>query len=409
MKNALPNSLSLIQKAESLIPGGTSTLAKSFCRMYAPDTPCFATRARGAYFEELEGRKWLDCDMALGTVVWGHCHHRVNLSIIKQVSLGHNFSVPSYLESLVAEKILNRLGSFSSLRFCKNGADAVSAAVRIARAYTSRPRIVAGSYHGWHDWCAYHHYRGVRRLGIPEPVGNLTSWLEDESLASVRKALSLHDDVAAVVVCPEHWTRDDLQEILLLCKLKGTLLIFDEVKSSIRFSRAGVAGAVGIGPDLLCLSKGLANGLPLAAIVGQREVMSLCDDVRFTSTYATEALSLAAANACEDLLMKQVHWPPWREKAEALMRILSNEIEEHTLQNDLAVYGYHGCFRVGTPQVPAAEDKFRRHFVLTLAKKRIFSAGYILLSVAHNSKHLARIEMAARSAIRTWAERLRGK
>lgn len=398
------DSMAWLRKAELLIPGATSTLAKSPSRMFPPATPCFATRARGAYFEDLEGRKWLDCDMALGTVVWGHAHHLINSSVIKQVYLGHNFSVPSHLEVRVAEKILNRLGSFSSIRFCKTGADAVSAAVRIARTYTGRPHIVAGTYHGWHDWSAYHHYGCSDRLGIPHSAGALTFWLTKETLHAAQAILNVQDDVAAVVVCPEHWKQEELRGLLALCALKGAMLIFDEVKSSLRFGLRGVAGSVGVRPDLLCLSKGLANGLPIAAIVGQREIMTLCNDVCFTSTYATETLSLAAANAAEDMLMSQVQWPPWKESAEALMQTLNEEIERNSLQGQLVVSGYHGCFRVGTPSTSAMQDSFRTHFILALAEERIFSTGYVLPSAAHTSEHLNQIERAARASIRSWRE-----
>jgi glutamate-1-semialdehyde 2,1-aminomutase len=398
----LEGSLAWSLKAESLIPGGTSTLAKSHSRMFPPATPRFAVRAQGAYFEDIEGQKWLDCDMALGTVVWGHCNREINLSIMRQIRLGCNFSLPSRLEAMAAEKILNRLRSFSSLRFCKTGADAVSAAIRIARAHTGRRRILAGTYHGWHDWSAYNHYDRSSKLGIPDSIGKLTVWLKEESIQEIKRVLDVYNDIAAVVVCPEHWEKEDLQKIVAICKSKFIMVIFDEIKSSLRFGRRGVAGAVGVCPDLLCLGKGLANGLPIAAIVGPREIMALCNDVRLTSTYATENLSLAATDAAEDLLMAQSHWPPWKERAEALMHALNEEIESHNLTGQLIVSGYYGCFHIGSASKLKIEDPFRKHFILTLARDNIFSSGYILLSAAHKPTHINRIEKAARASIRAW-------
>jgi len=368
-----------LARALRVIPGGSSTRAKSPLRT---GMPVFAGSAHGCVFTDTDGRSWVDWDMALGTVVWGHSRREIVEAIEAQCRSGILYTVPAQLEFQVAEQILERLDSFASLQFFKSGSESTSAAVRLARAATGRKDIVCGTYHGWHDWAAFHHYGGRASLGIPE--GRYVRWAQRETFDAFCALIS---GAAAAIVCPEHWSVDDLKRLRAECTLRGTLLVFDEVKAGIRFSARGVFGAVGVTPDLICMSKGLANGMPLAIVAGSRELMQLCRDAAITGTHAGECLSLASAAACERLLRDSA-WPPWDAAAREVMQRASDTIRD--VGTPLTVEGYPGCFGL------TGGTGLREH----LASRGMFSLGWILPSAAHEPRHFAALADALDQFIR---------
>lgn len=391
-----------VLRRAQLLPAETSTLAKSPVYSNGIGQRLYATSARGASFTDLEGEKWLDCDMALGSVIWGHCHPRLVEAARRQAVRGTSFSVPSVIEGELAERIVGRLRKFDQIQFAKNGADVTTAAVRLARAATGRRRVVLGRYHGWHDWSAAHHYGNGPSLGILEEAQRNSVWIEREDAEHVALSLEGSEDPAAIVLCPEHWTAEDLREVRRLSSHRGIVLVFDEVKAGMRFGPRGVFDAKGVVPDLLCLGKGLANGSPLSALLGPRELMRRLPDVRFSGTHATETMSMAIALAAEGMLQDQARWPVWEDEAAGVMAALAQTIDDLALGDALAVHGYPGTFWIGGLDGDFPPD-FRSHFIERLACGNVFSRGYVVPSVAHGPKEMARVLDLARSALMHWA------
>src|SRR5262249_15427481 len=182
------------------------------------------------------------------------------------------------------------------VRYSKTGADVTSAAVRVARAFTGRSKVICCGYHGWHDW-----YVSItdRALGVPAPVQELTSAFDYNDIQSATRLLD--DDTACAILEPMIFDepRDGfLQELQAACKKNGTLLILDEMWTGFRFALGGAQERFDVRADLMCYSKAIANGMPLAAIAGRADIMRLCErDVFFFTTFGGEALSLAAAKA----------------------------------------------------------------------------------------------------------------
>jgi glutamate-1-semialdehyde 2,1-aminomutase len=392
-----------LRRALKSVPGGSSTEAKSCYHLFPPATPVFAVSAEGCHFKDELGRVWLDCDMALGAIVWGHCRAEIDEAVRQQLAKGVLFSLPASLEIEVAERILHRLSVFDALRFCKSGSDAVSAAARVARSATGRCIVIYGTYHGWHDWAAFHWYGCDAEIGIPHEQAATVRWMKEQSYKGFAQQVAKEEPPAAVVVCPEHWCIPDLHQLRDQCSQWGSILVFDEVKAGLRFGKRGVFATIGVIPDLLCLSKGLANGLPLAVLAGRRDLMQHCTSAHVTGTHAGECLSLAAAGAAERLLDETEVWPPWESAAHGIMAAADRAIVECGLLGRLVVDGYPGCFRIGTPDIPVDRDSFRRHFVCTLAAEGIFSAGYVLPSAAHQMEDYSAIKRAVLGAIRSWA------
>jgi glutamate-1-semialdehyde 2,1-aminomutase len=376
-------------------------LAKSPDRLSPPTTPSFAVSASGAFFTDNEGREWLDCDMGLGAVMWGHCRPEIDGPVIAQVQKGQLFSVPPEIEMIAAELILQRLQRFDWLRFVKTGADAVSGAVRLARALTGRKYVVCGSYHGWHDWSAFHHYGSGGKLGIPDDIGQLTLHLSKERWENA--VPYMRAEVAAFVVCPEHWPADELSMLAKSCEKNGSLLIFDEVKSGLRFGPQGVWATRGIIPDLLCLSKGLANGYPLGALIGHAPSKTTAHSIKLSGTYFTDCTSLAAAIACERMLATRPIWPSWHASTRLLLdcATAATTSARHASRR-LSVSGDDISIRIHSLDAKPGNDPFRLAFIEGMARHGILSTGFITLSDAHTDAHVTRIEAAVLETIDDW-------
>lgn len=395
------------EQAKKVIPSGCSTLAKSPTRLYPGITPICCKEAKDSHFIDLDGNEWLDCDMAMGSIVWGHSRQEIELAIIKQLRRGVSFSVPAKLELEVAETILGRFGHFNCIRFCKNGADAVSAAVRVARRMKGKQIVIYGAYHGWHDWSAFGYYeRKWKQLGIPRNTRNTSQWLDVESFENAQTWINhLSNNLACIIVTPENWLKEELKKLKELCYTRNICLIFDEVSSSIRFGKRGVAGAHDVWPDMMCISKGLANGLPLAAVLARDDYSRYFEDVKFTNTYSSECLALAAAKASEYLLKEVTVWPTWRGKTEKMMHEISNHIHATGLSEILTVSGYHGSFRVHTPGKSPYEDSFREYLVKFLAMSGVFSKGFLLFSAKHTDEQLEFVKDRIIASIVSWGQK----
>jgi glutamate-1-semialdehyde aminotransferase len=245
---------------------------------------------------DVDGNEFLDYQMGIGPISLGYAYDAVDCAIVAQLKDGITFSMMHPLEVEVAELIRRHVPNAEMVRFSKTGAEVTSAAIRLARAYTGRRKILCCGYHGWHDW-----YIGVtdRNRGIPDEVKNLTFTFNYNDLASVHT--SLDEDTAAVILEPmvvEHPAPGFLEGLQDLCSDNGTVLIFDEMWTGFRLALGGAQEYFGVTADLMCFSKAVANGMPISILAGRSAIMELCkQDVFFFTTFGGEALSLAAAKA----------------------------------------------------------------------------------------------------------------
>ncbi len=292
----ITHSQALYARATGLIPAHTQTLAKGPGQYVRGVAPIYLARGRGAYVWDVDGNRYLDYNMAIGPLSLGYAYPAVDKAIRRQLEDGITFSMMHPLEVEVAELIAEVIPNAEAVRFSKTGADVTSAAVRLARAFTGREKILCCGYHGWHDW-----YISVtdRRRGIPASQLELSYTFDYNNPASLDDALD--EQVAAVIMeptvfqPPQHGFLEYVQES---CRRRGALLIFDEMWTGFRLALGGAQQFFGIEPDLACYSKAIANGMPLAVLTGRREIMQLLErEVFFFTTFGGEALSLAAAKA----------------------------------------------------------------------------------------------------------------
>jgi glutamate-1-semialdehyde aminotransferase len=283
-------------RATGLIPGHTQTLAKGPGQYVGGVAPKYLQRGKGSHVWDVDGNEFIDFSMAIGPLSLGYAYEPVDRAIRAQLEDGITFSMMHPLEVEVAELIREIIPNAEMIRYSKTGADVTSAAVRLARAFTGRSKVICCGYHGWHDW-----YISTtdRSFGVPKPVQDLTSTFDYNDMGSVIDALD--GDTACAILEPMIFDepRDGfLHELKAACQRNGTLLVFDEMWTGFRFALGGAQERFGVQADLMCYSKAIANGMPLAVLAGRSDVMRLCDrDVFFFTTFGGEALSLAAAKA----------------------------------------------------------------------------------------------------------------
>ena len=304
------------ERAERLLPSGTSTGSKRPSALYGeavigdPYGPTHFARASGCHVETIDGTSLVDCTMALGSVSFGYAEPQITRAVMEAAGSGNISGLPSVLEVDVAERFCELVPCAEKVQFLKSGAEAVSAAVRLARAYTSRDVVIGCGYFGWHDWCS-------TAPGVPASVRNDYRAVPfDDVYALNRVATEVGDRLAAIVLEPvieRMPSKEWIERARAICDASGSVLIFDEIKTGFRLATGGYQDFAGITPDLAAFGKALANGFPLSAVCGRAELMDVARRTWISSTLATDASALAAAyvvleqhregGVCEQLAM----------------------------------------------------------------------------------------------------------
>jgi glutamate-1-semialdehyde aminotransferase len=307
-------SMQWLDRARLTVPGASQTFSKGANQFVRGASPLFLERGRGARVWDVDGHEYLDFTMGLCAVTLGYADPDVNAAVAAQLERGIIFTLPHPLEAEVAETLCRLVPCAEMVRFGKNGSDATSGAVRLARAYTGRDVVVACGYHGWQDW-----YIGstTRSLGVPKAVRELTMTFAYNRIETLEQIFDSNPGrVAAVIMEPVGVVAPlpgFLSAVRELCSRHGALLVFDEIVTGFRLALGGAQEYYGVVPDLACFGKGMSNGFPLAALVGRRDVMRLLEDVFFSFTAGGEAASLAACLATIDKMQRaQVIPHLWR-------------------------------------------------------------------------------------------------
>ncbi len=293
-----PCSEALLEEALNLIPLASQTFSKSVSQLPRGVSPLFVDRADGARFWDVDGHSFIDLTNGLACVTLGYRYPAVDEAVRSQLQSGVSFSLPHKLELQVAKLITDMVPCAEMVRFAKNGTDATSGAIRLARHCTRRDRIALCGYHGWQDWSIG---TTSRNGGVPKVVSDLSHTFIYNDIDSLKDLLQCYpDEFAAVILEPMNITWPEpgfLETIKSIAHKHGALLIFDETITGFRFSNGGAQELFDVIPDLSTFGKGLANGFPLSALVGRSSLMKEISNIFFSGTFGGEALSLAAANA----------------------------------------------------------------------------------------------------------------
>jgi glutamate-1-semialdehyde 2,1-aminomutase len=384
-------------RATDLIPGYTQTLAKGPGQYVAGVAPKYLQRGKGSHVWDVDGNEFIDLSMAIGPLSLGYGYPAVDRAIREQLEDGITFSMMHPLEVEVAELIREAVPNADMVRYSKTGADVTSAAVRLARAFTGRSKVSCCGYHGWHDW-----YISVtdRSLGVPKAVQDLTRTFDYNDMESVADALD--EDTACAILEPMIFDepRDGfLHELKAACRRNGTLLIFDEIWTGFRFALGGAQERFGVQADLLCYSKAIANGMPLAVLAGRADVMRLCEkDVFFFTTFGGEALSLAAAKATiRELSDRRV--PEYLARQGRLLREGYNDLARDLGMPYTCAFGAE-CRSVVTFDPKAGDPLEMKSLVQQeLFARGILWSGFHNMSFSHTDADVAHTLTAYREAL----------
>jgi glutamate-1-semialdehyde 2,1-aminomutase len=330
----------LLERARNTIPLGSQTFSKSITQFPKGVSPYFAARARGSRLWDVDGNEYIDFVNALAAVTLGYADPDVNAAVAAELGNGTVYSLSHPLEAEVAEMICALVPSAEMVRFGKNGSDATAGAIRVARAFTGRDHVLTCGYHGWQDW-----YIGAttRNKGVPVATSALTHSVPFNDLPALdAKLAELDGQIAAMILEPMNVAVPApgyLAELKARLHKAGALLIFDEMITGFRFAPGGAQELFGITPDLTTLGKGIANGFPLSAVCGRRDVMMEMEEVFFSFTMGGETMSLAAAKATLGKLMREPVTATMRSRGTALMRRVSELIDCHRVGSFLTITG----------------------------------------------------------------------
>lgn len=370
----------MLERARRTVPLGAQTFSKSYTQFPHGVSPYFADRAEGARVWDVDGNVYLDFINGLLAITLGHAHPRVLEAVTEQMRLGTIYSLSHRLEYEVAELIVEMAPCAEMVRFGKNGSDATAGAVRLARAFTGRDHVIVCGYHGWQDW-----YIGAtaRNLGVPEATRALTHSVPYNDLPALEAVLAAHEGaVAAVIMEPMNvaWPAEGyLAGVKERAHRAGALLIFDETITGFRFDNGGAQTLFGVTPDLATFGKGLANGFPLSAVAGRRDVMMLMEEIFFSFTMGGETASLAAAKSVLTLLREEPVLASIHANGERLLAGLRERVATAGAEGFATPCGHPSwsfLTLADTPQASAWELK-------TLFEQEMFARG-VLSFGSHN-------------------------
>jgi glutamate-1-semialdehyde 2,1-aminomutase len=337
---SLTRSHVLFEEAQKLLPGGVNSPVRAFRGVGGK--PIFIDHANGSYLYDVDGNRYLDYVQSWGPMILGHAHPSVVEAVIEASKRGFSFGAPTQNESTLAQLVIESVPSIEMVRFVNSGTEATMSALRLARAYTGRNKIIkfSGCYHGHADMLLVQAGSGVATMGLPDSPGVPAEAVSNTLIAPYNDSAAVEQlfrvyprEIAAIIVEPVAANMGlvlplpgFLEKLRSLCDEYGALLIFDEVVTGFRVAPGGMQERVGIIPDLTCLGKIIGGGLPVGAYGGQREVMQLVaplGPMYQAGTLSGNPLAMAAGIAT----LQELRKPGQYEELERKGQLLSNGIE----------------------------------------------------------------------------------
>lgn len=406
----------LFSEAKHVIPGGVNSPVRSFSGVGG--TPVFIDRAQGAYIYDSEGKAYIDYVGSWGPMILGHAHPEVIAAVKAKAEQGLSFGAPTEIETLLAEKVCALLPSISLVRMVSSGTEATMSAIRLARGYTGRDKIVKfeGCYHGHSDALLVKAGSGALTFGVPSSPGVPAGLAEhtitlpyNDSAAVKALFAEIGEQVACIIVEPVAGNMNCippepgfLQTLRQVCDDSQSVLIFDEVMTGFRVALAGAQGLYGVTPDLTTLGKIIGGGMPVGAFGGQRKIMEYLaplGPVYQAGTLSGCPVAMAAGLKTLELLTKPGFHDQLTEKTQQLtsgLTRLANKAGIPFTTN--SVGGMFGLFFSKEPQISrfsqvmaCDQALFKRFFHGMLAKgvylaPSAFEAGFV--SIAHSDEDI---------------------
>lgn len=400
------------KRLRAAIPGGAHTYSRGRDQ-FSQNSPVIAENAKGCYLLDSDGNKFIDYGMGLRSIILGYANDEVNEAAIEALSRGNCFTIPHTGELFAAEKLIEIIENIEMVKFCKNGSNATTAAVKLARAYTGKNKILKCLEHpffSFDDW-----FIGTTPLtrGIPKNTYEDTMSFSYSSVEQVDQFIQSDPDIACLIMepaaakCPSfdpktcnnctctdtNFENTNIKEIQDLCKKNGVVFILDETITGFRWDLQGAQKIMGLSPDLTIFGKGMANGFSLACVGGKKEIMDIgsIDTLGservflLSSTHGAEATSLAAfVKTVEITIRDDVCNKLWK-----IGQIIKNGFNRASTEQGLQ----DKVFMFGPAVTPVAnffdnngqpDFLLRTFFIQELVKHKILMP-WVSPSLAHNS------------------------
>lgn len=420
-------------RAQELMPGGVNSPVRSFANV--DSNPPFIARGEGANLYDIDGNKYIDYVLSWGPMIVGHAHPLVVEAITKAAHNGTSYGAPTEIESKLAEKIMELIPSIEKIRMVNSGTEATMSAIRLARGFTGRNKIVKfiGCYHGHVDSLLVKAGSGLATFGQPNSPGVTPGTAQDtitlpynDEEAFISCMNEYGDDIAAVIIEPVAGNmglvlphQGYLATIRRETEKHGTLLIFDEVMCGFRVALNGAQASYGIRPDLTCLGKIIGGGLPVAAYGGRRDIMDWVSPkgpVYQAGTLSGNPLAMAAGLATMEIISAEPEWkePDYSRQLTLKTKTLLQGIKDAATDAGVAIQAHQagsmfGIFFNDAPVIDyetaasSNQEAFGIWF-LAMLEQGIYLAPSqfetMFMSGAHTSEDIATTIEAAKVAMR---------
>ena len=406
--NELANSKGpkLYSRAKTLIPGGTQLLSKR-PEMFAPDIwPAYYEKSKGCRVWDLDGREFIDMSiMAVGACILGYADDDVDNAVIEAVRNGVNSSLNCTEEVVLAEALLDLHPWFDMVRYARSGGEAMSIAVRIARAKTKRDTVLFSGYHGWTDWYLAANLAdesgldgqlmpGLQPRGVPRGLKGTAIPFNLNDIESLRATIrGKESEIAAIIIEPargEDSAIENLQVLRDIASELGAILIFDEITSGYRMCAGGLHRRYGVYPDIAVFAKSMANGYAMSAILGTEKVMQAAQSTFISSTNWTDRVGPAAALAT----LKKY------QATQADKHIMDIGEKTKTIWRDAAVQTGFSITVTGLPSLAAfafnshKSEELNTRFVIEMLQRGFLGFRQFKPSLAHGKAELAQYAIA---------------
>lgn len=302
----LKKSLAMLKEAKELTPGGMLGIRRPY-NFIEGEYPVFIERGYGGHIVDVDGNDYIDMLCSYGPIILGYIEDEINEAVKKQMDKGFCFSLVQELQNELQQKLIELIPCAEMAVIAKTGSDVTTMAVRVARGYTGKNKVLRCGYHGWHDWCV------ENKGGVPQEIIDMTVGFSYGNIDELKEKLAANkDDVACIIITPVgHPLAKDvitppegyLQAVRKLADEYNAVLVFDEIRTGFRAAMGGAGQRYGVTPDLATFGKAMANGYPISALVGKKDVMMVMEkDVFVSSTFFPNTLEMAASLKCIEIL-----------------------------------------------------------------------------------------------------------
>ena len=386
----LNKGLKHLEYALERIPLGSHTLSKSTMQWSIGAVPLFLDSGKGCEVTDMDGNRFIDYGMALGPFILGYADDDINAAVVKQLEKGTMFTLSSPIEAYAAQAIIDNVPCAEMVRFGKNGTDATSTAIKLARGYTGKEKIIICGYHGWQDWYVT---TTERDSGIPRCYKDLVLSTKYNDFDYLEKLiLENKDEIAGLImepvgaIKPENNFLEKVREITIKYDI---VLIFDELFTGFRWGMGGAQEYFDVTPDLACFGKAIANGMPVSCVCGSKEHMDQFDKVFYSGTYLAETLSLAAVIATlEKLKSHRVH-DHIKKLGQYMIDKFTALVQKHDIEDVVSIIGYPFKSVINLADGENyTSSELKTYFQQECAQRGVLFIGYHLISLSHTKQHV---------------------